>query len=366
MTRRIAETMLERTEVDRRRFTAGAAILGAGLALGGCGRTTIGGGMESGAPTSLALPPGAFSPLLRGLDNPEGIAACPDGRLFFSNGGGAVAVRETDGRVRQIGQPLAPNGVAVDPQGRAIIANMGLLKGVSGSLQRVDVATGIVETLVETLEGRQLVASNGPAVARDGTIYCTHSSWGPVANIGTTTAAGFIYKVAPDGTATIVARGLRGVNGLCLDREERFVYASLTAEARIRRWRRRADGTLDQPEDHGPQLGIAIPVQTVREILAMPATDRAALGYCDGIAFDMAGNLWITLPFSNRIIALTPQRRVIDIVHDPEGSLIDMPTNLCWGGADRRDLYVVSRRGGRILTARTPVAGAPLAHWPAA
>ena len=53
-------------------------------------------------------------------------------------------------------------------------------------------------------------------------------------------------------------------------------------------------------------------------------------------------------------------------VHDPEGKAISMPTNLCWGGADRRDLYVVSRRSGMVVKARTAIAGAPLANWPAA
>ena len=42
-----------------------------------------------------------------------------------------------------------------------------------------------------------------------------------------------------------------------------------------------------------------------------------------------------------------------------------MPTNLCWGGPDRRTLYVVSRGKGMIVQARTAIAGAPLANWPA-
>lgn len=310
------------------------------------------------------MTPADFSVVLSGLDSPEGVAATPDGRLFFSSGAGALGIREADGRVRQIGEAIAPNGVAIDAQGRAIIANMGLLKGKAGSLQRVDPATGAVETLADRLDGRALVASNGPATARDGSIYCTHSTWGPIANIGTTTPAGFIYRVAPDGSASVVARDLRGVNGLCLDRGERYLYASLTAEARIYRWRRKADGILGAAEPFGPPLGTAIPDQTVRDILAMPAADRARLGYCDGIAFDAAGNLWITLPFANRLVALTPAGRLVDIVDDPEGRMIATPTNICWGGADLRDLFVVSRKSGCIVRARTAIAGLPLANWP--
>jgi gluconolactonase len=74
--------------------------------------------------------------------------------------------------------------------------------------------------------------------------------------------------------------------------------------------------------------------------------------------------LWVTLPFANRIVAITPDGRKVDVVHDPDGTMIDMPTNLCWGGADLRTLYVVSRAKGMIVRARTTVAGAPLANWP--
>jgi gluconolactonase len=319
---------------------------------------------------AIATPPASlsvsdFTTVLTGLEHPEGIAATPDGRLFLSEGGSAIAVVERDGSLRRIGKPLMPNGVAIDRQGRAIVANMGLINNGPGPLQRIDVETGAIETLVDSLEGRQLVASNGPAVARDGTIYCTHSKWDGIANIGATAATGFIYRVTPDGTASIVARDLRGANGLCLDREERFLYASLTAEGRIRRWRRLPDGSLGEAEDYGPQLGTVIPDHRIGDIIKMPADERAQLGYCDGIAFDMAGNLWITLPFANKLIALTPRGQKIDIAHDPEGKAISMPTNLCWGGTDRRDLYVVSRRSGIVVKTRTAIAGVPLANWPA-
>ena len=335
--------------LDRRSFLA--SLVAAGLAAP----------LRAAAPRSLAL--GDFRPLLTGLQHPEGIAALRDGRLFFSSALGAISVREADGRVRHVGVPLAPNGVAVDLAGRAIVANMGLLNKGPGPLQRIAPATGAVETLVAEIEHRPLVASNGPAVASDGSVYCTHTGWGDIARIGTTEPAGFIYRVAPDGSAAIVACDLRGANGLCLDRGERHLYASLTAEGRVRRWRRLPDGSLADPEDFGPVLGDVVPDQTIQEIRALPAERRATLGYCDGIAFDAAGNLWITLPFANRLVALTPEARLVDIVHDPEGRLLSSPTNLCWGGRDLRDLYVVSRAGGTIVAARTAIAGLPLAHW---
>lgn len=340
--------------IDRRAFLGRTMLAGVAIGLGSAAR----------AARPEAMPLDAFSAFRSGLDHPEGIAATPDGRIFLSNGGGAIGVVERDGSLRQVGTALSPNGVAIDPQGRAIVANMGLLKKLPGPLQRIDVASGKVETLVDRLEGRELTSSNGPTVARDGTIYCTHSKWDKIAAIGSTTPDGFIYMVRPDGGASIVARGLAGVNGLCLDRRERFLYASLTPFGIIRRWPRRRDGTLGKREDFGPKLGAVVAEQTVQQILAMPTAERAGLGYCDGIAFDAVDNLWVTLPFANKLVAITPQRELVEIVHDPEATIISMPTNLCWGGSDLRDLYVVSRRSGVIARARTAVAGAPLANWP--
>lgn len=336
--------------MDRRGFIGGAAASA----------------MLAGRAQAAAL---GFRVLAAGLDHAEGVASCHDGRLFISGAAGALGILTPDGALRWMGEAIAPNGVAIDPQGRAIVANMGLLKGVAGGLQRVDPASGRVETLVEALEGRRLAASNNPAVTRSGVIYCTHTSWGPAQNIGNTSAQGFIYRVMPDGSASIVARDLRGPNGLCLDRGERHLYAALTPAGRILRWPLLPDGSLGAAEPYGPPLGRVVPDHMIADIRALPTAQRADLGYCDGIAFDAAGNLWVTLPFANKLVAITPDGRLKLMAYDPEGTMIAMPTNLCWAnlsGAGRapRDLVVVSRGSGRIITTRTRVAGLPMANWP--
>lgn len=337
--------------IDRRMFVMGICAAALPLRQG-----------SAHLPAPIAV--GDFSVAFAGLDKPEGIAIARDGRLFLSNMQSAIAIVAPGGSVRHVGKPVAPTGVALDGRERIIIANMGLLNGRPGTLDRLDPATGKVETLVLELEGRALVASNAPTVARNGTIYCTHSTWGPVGNIGTTDPGGFVYMVRPNGTAQIVARGLRGANGCCLDRSERYLYVSLTAEGRICRFRRRADGTLGARENFGGVLGAIVPNHMAADIRKMSPAARAALGYPDNIAFDTADNLWICLPFANRIVALTPGGRKVDIAHDPEGRFLVTPTSLAWGGADLKDLHIVSRGSGTIVKARTSVAGLPLANRP--
>jgi gluconolactonase len=128
---------------------------------------------------------------------------------------------------------------------------------------------------------------------------------------------------------------------------------SLTAEARIMRWPVLPDGRLGEAERFGPALGQTDPAHTVAGLRELAGSQRTGLGYCDGMAFDALGNLWITLPLANRIVMLTSTGRLVPITHDPAGRLIDFPTNLCWSGPDMRQLNVVSRKGGAIVAALT-------------
>lgn len=341
--------------MDRRRFLA------ASLAAAGGFSTEA----QSRARALSSLSPADFDVVLSGIDGAEGLAVAPDGTIAFSNNRAAAGLRDPGGLLTYIGEPVATGGMAYDRQGRIVAASVGALHHREGPLRRIEPERGTVETLVAELEGRRLVASNSPVVARDGRIYCSHSGWS-VGNIGTTQAEGFIYLVEPDGAARIVARGLRGVNGLCLGPGDRKLYAALTAEGRIAAWDRAADGSLVPAGYFGPVLGKVAADQTAAQVRALPAAERWATGYCDGLVIDRAGRMYVTLPFANRIVTIDRRGRASTLIHDPAGSKIDFPTNLAWGGRDLRSLYAISRGSGTIVMARMPVPGLPGANWPLA
>src|SRR5207244_1608386 len=94
---------------------------------------------------------------------------------------------------------------------------------------------------------------------------------------------------------------------------------------------------------------------------ATPA-ERARFGATDGCGFDADGNLWVTLVLANKVIAITPKREVVTVIHDPTGELMSWPTNVSWGGPDMRDLYIGTIRRDYVLHARSPVPGLPLVH----
>ncbi|HYE52484.1 MAG TPA: hypothetical protein VEB20_23015 [Azospirillaceae bacterium] len=160
--------MQTRPTTDRRTILAGMAAAGGTLLLGRAARA-------AGLPP---MTPADFTVAAGGLEKPEGLAVAADGRVFLSQGRSAVAVLEPNGAVRHVGQPLAANGLALDHDGTLLVAHFGLLAQGPGPLQRLDPRTGEARTLADAVGGRALVASNFPVVAPDGTVYCTHSTWG--------------------------------------------------------------------------------------------------------------------------------------------------------------------------------------------
>ena len=65
---------------------------------------------------------------------------------------------------------------------------------------------------------------------------------------------------------------------------------------------------------------------------------------------------------ANKVVAITPELEVIDILSDPEGKLMRNPTNVTWGGDDMRDLYIGSVSTDYVIKTRSPVPGLRLVH----
>ncbi|MFQ3665582.1 MAG: SMP-30/gluconolactonase/LRE family protein [Sphingomonadaceae bacterium] len=304
-----------------------------------------------------------FHRLAEGIARPEDVVVAPTGEVYASDHDACVARILGDGSFRHLGpKGGAPNGLAMDREGRIIIANFGIYDGAPGPLERFDPRTGVHETLVAAVVGLALTSCNYPVVAEDGTIWCTHStfaaSW-PEALDGR--PDGFVFALLTDGTVRLAADMLRFANGCALDAGERFLYVCQTSAANVVRFPVLGPGELGPAEPYGPALGPLLQGPVDPDKLP-PREIMQNLGYTDGCGFDAEGNLWVTLPAANKIVAITPAREVVTVVHDPEGLLFDHPTNIAWGGPDLRDLYVGSIRANYVLKARSPVAGMPLVH----
>lgn len=299
----------------------------------------------------------AFAKIAVGIDRPEDVVVGPDGRVFASDHQCAVAEIFPDGSFKRMGpKGGAPNGINMDPQGRVLIANFGIYDKEDGPLQRFDPSTGRHETLLAEVGGKRLTSANYPVMDAAGNIWCansTHAETWPQALDGR--ADGFIFVLRPDGSASIEAEGLKFPNGLALSAGEAFLYCAQTSGADVMRFPILPGGKLGPGERYGPVLGKL-------NIAGEPPHPLETLGYTDGVGMDAEGNLWVCLPAANKVVAITPSLDVVTVIHDPSGETVNHPTNVTWGGADLKDLYIGSIRAGYVLKARSPVAGEPLIH----
>jgi gluconolactonase len=301
------------------------------------------------------IPTSAFAKIAVGIDRPEDVVVAKDGRVFAADHQCAVVEIFPDGSFKRMGpKGGAPNGINMDLEGRVLIANFGIYDREEGPLQRFDPATGKHENLVVEVGGKRLTSANYPVLDRNGFIWCansTHAETWPQALDGRDD--GFLFVYRPDGSASIVAEGLKFPNGLALSADDRTLYCAQTTGCDVLAFDIDGD-RLGSPRRYGPVLG------KLQD--AAQSIDHNELGYTDGVGMDAEGNLWVCLPAANKVVAITPAGQVETVFHDPSGETINHPTNVAWGGPHLKDLYVGSIRAGYVLKARSPVAGQPHVH----
>ncbi len=145
------------------------------------------------------------------------------------------------------------------------------------------------------------------------------------------------------GSARIVAEDIYFANGIAIDEDERYLYVAETMKRDVLRFKIAGDGSLYDREVFGPQF-------------------FGRLGFPDGIAFDQAGNLWVTFPTWNAIGYITVQGELTIVLEDPEGKVLTRPTNICFGWEDRRTAFIGSLDGHTIPYFRVPYPGMRLIH----
>jgi gluconolactonase len=296
-----------------------------------------------------------------GVTRPEDVKVTRAGRVLVSDAAAAVSEILPDGGLRRIGKAGGePNGLAPMPDGSIVIANF-----ASAVLQRLDPVSGSIEVLLDQVDGQPLGAVNYPVADRHGAIWVSSSTRSdPVATIASGEEDGFIFRVDPDGTATVVADAVAWPNCMTFDDDERYLYACRSSRCDVVRFEvigTGRDRTLGLAQRYGPQLGDRRPDEFGPEqVAAFGQPDvLARWGLTDGCAFDAEGNLWVTLMSANRIVAITADLEVVTVVDDPDGDRVVSPTSIAFGGPDRRRLYVGSLAADHVVIGPSPVPGRP-------
>jgi sugar lactone lactonase YvrE len=299
----------------------------------------------------------------RGIERPEQVLVARDGEVYASDKASAVARVRANGELQRIGQAGGePNGIALKEDGKFLIANFGL-----GQLQELDPVTGRLRVLLrDTVGDLPLQWINYVLVDSSGALWVSVCSRNPDLRhtLAHGTPDGYLFTMSDTESApVVVADKVNFPNCMALDEREEYLYVVRTLEADVVRFPVRGS-ELGPEEQFSPPLGGRRADEYgahAAALLADPSVTRR-WGMADGCAFDAAGNLWVTLARANRIVAVTPERRVVTIVEDPDGALLSGPTSVAWGGNDRRDVYIGSLQTPYILRGRSSLPGMPMVH----
>jgi len=285
--------------------------------------------------TRLVQPDATLTLLASGLQFGEGPAADALGNVFFSD-----VLADTIYAWSLTGQLSVfrtnsggANGLFFDAAG-----NLVACEGDNGRVVSIGPG-GTVTVLANQYNGLRFNAPNDLWIDPQGGIYFTDPVfWNPLVQDGE-----HVYYVSPSGTATRVISDMTKPNGLIGTADGTALYVSDYGAGRTYRYTINSNGTLSNK------------------------TLLVAVG-SDGMELDEEGNVYLTTD-TNGVVAYNSAGTEIETIAVPE-----RPTNLCFGGADRRTLFITTEHGLHSILMRVqgatqvatdnPPTIAGTTHWP--
>ena len=262
--------------------------------------------------------------LATGFGFTEGPLWHPDGHYYFVDIRASALYRLTPRRQAELvrSDTGEGNGTTFDLAGRLV-----LCEGGNRRVTRMG-SDGRVEVLMDRFEGKRLNRPNDVVCRSDGSIYFTDPGLRvPLDQRELPYAA--VYRIAPDGTITMVA-DFEYPNGLAFSPDERVLYVANT------RWAQYIH--VLELDDRG--------VLRRRRIFADMSSDETD-GVPDGMKVDVEGRVYCTGPGGTWVFA--PDGTRLGIIRTPE-----VPANLAFGGSDLRTLFFTARTSVYTLRVRTP------------
>jgi gluconolactonase len=238
---------------------------------------------------------------------PNGAASGPDGKIYVCNNGGFDWHEDAE--------CLRPSGQAKDYSG--------------GRIERVDLATGGIETLYTKSNGFELRGPNDLVFDRHGGFYFT--------DLGKARARdrdwGAVHYARADGSMIKeIIQPILTPNGIGLSPDEKRLYVAETETGRLWSWDITAPGELAKapwPSTHGGTL----------------VTGVGGFQRFDSLAVDSAGNICVATLVNGGITVISPDGAYVRHIALPDR----MVTNICFGGADLRTAYATLSCSGRLV-----------------
>jgi len=266
--------------------------------------------------------------IVKGLKFTEGPAWSPQGFLLFSDIPANRIYRWEEGKALAVfRQPSHnSNGLAFDARGRLLACEHGARRVTRTELD------GKITVLAERYEGKRLNSPNDLTLAADGSIYFTDPPYGVKPADRELDFQG-VYRIAPDGRLLLLVRDMFRPNGIALSPGGKRLYVDDSARKLVNVYDVQPDGSLANGR-----------------LLINLAQHGARV--CDGLKVDAEGNVYVT--GTDGVFVVSPEGKLLAKIICP-----GQCTNCCFGGPDRRTLFVTARtgEGGGLYRVRVPIAG---------
>ena len=299
-----------------------------------------------------------FDVVADGLGFPEGPVWMEDGSVILVEISKNCVTRVWgDGRKEVIATPGGgPNGAAIGPDGALWICNNGgfkyhergglLIPGncpddySGGRIERIDLSTGSVERIIDTVDGFPLKGPNDLVFDRAGNLYFTdhgktyprHRDFG-----------GLFFLANGASEAVELDHHHTSPNGVGLSPDENTVYMADTMTARLWAFDLTAPG----------EIGQSSPFNKGRVIATMPH-----LQYFDSLAVAASGNICVATILNGGITTITPEGAHSHIAFpDP------FVTNICFGEDGLNQAWVTLSGTGKLAKCTWPEPGLKLNYY---
>lgn len=239
----------------------------------------------------------------------------PYGRVFrISPAGEFELVTEYDGE---------PNGLKIHADGRIFIADY------RNGIMQLDPASGEVTPILERRYAERFKGVNDFVFASNGDMYFTDQG-----QTGLQDPTGRVYRLRTDGRLELLLNNVPSPNGIVLDPAEKTLYVAVTRGNCV--WRAPL-----QPDGGTSKVGLFIQLS-------------GGWGGPDGLAIDSEGGLLVAHAGFGSVWHFSP---IGEPLHRIVSEVGVATTNIAFGGAGNRQLYITESESGSILVADLPVAG---------